>query len=321
MSQDCARRVHAVVIPTLGRPDAVRRLLEALRGQTRAPDTIVLVDDSSDDSVAQIVTDEVYHHMGGRPSLTRARNAAKPYVKDADLVTYFDSDVVPAPDYLEQIQALAARQPDASGWMGHVPDFPQSSWWRNLATRGLLMSHVTNRTCRLRWPLHVSYPNHPRGDTPSDWLYGCNMTYPGALVQAHDFEGRMERYSYGEDLDFSMRVRQATGQGYWLTPQAKLVHQRGEEGRIPPVDLLRMRQVHRTLITIREQGDTARMRRRLAWAARSNVLLYGRLDPSKRDAYDAARKQVSGVLHDQWDDVLATRFEAFNHVYSFMEGA
>ncbi len=256
--------------------------------------------------------------MTGRPSLTRARNAARAHVKDADLVTFFDSDVLPANDYLEQIQALAARRPDASGWMGHVPDFPQSATWRNVATRALLMSHVTRTTCRLRWPLHVSYPNHPRKDLRSDWVYGCNMTFPGAVVQAHAFEAQMERYCYGEDLDFSLRVRQATGKDFWLTPNARLDHQRGEEGRIPPVDLLRMRQVHRTLLTVREKGDGPAIRAALAWAARSNVILYGRLEPARWPDYEAAREEVTAALKAQWADVRACRFEAFNHLYSFL---
>lgn len=316
---------HAVVIPTMGRPDAVRHLLAALERQTRPPDAVVVTDDTPGDAVREVVEaserEVAYHKMGGRPSLTRARNAARPLVADADLVTFFDSDVVPAHDYLERIQAVAARHPDASGWMGHVPDFPQSSAWRNVATRFLLMSHVTRSTCRLRWPLHVSYPNHPRGELRSDWVYGCNMTFPGAVVQEHAFEGRMERYSYGEDLDYSCRVRRATGQDFWMEPTARLEHVRGGEGRIPPVDLLRMRQVHRTLLTVRERGDGAAVRAKLAWAARGNVLLYGRLDPDMAPAYEAAREQVTAALREQWDDVLACRFDAFNHLYSFMEDA
>ncbi len=319
MAAGSPRLVHAVVIPTFGRPQAVQRLLDALDGQTARPDRVVIVDDTPGNEVEALARPgDIYHRMTGRPSLTRARNAARRYVDDADLVTYFDSDVLPAPDYLEEIQALAARRPDASGWMGHVPDFPQSSAWRNVATAWMLMSHVTRNTCRLRWPLHVSYPNHPQGDLPSDWVYGCNMTFPGSVVQAHAFEDQMERYCYGEDLDFSIRVSRATGQGFWLTPMARLEHQRGDEGRIPPVDLLRMRQVHRTLLTVRECGDGPIIRAKLAWAAKSNVILYGRLEPARGREYEEARKEVTAALEAQWDDVLACRFAAFNHLYSFL---
>lgn len=314
--------MHAVVIPTYHRPGAVQNLLAALDRQKVGPDRIVIVDDTPGDAVeAMVDEDHVYHRMAGRPSLTRARNAARPYLQDADLVTFFDSDVEPAPDYLQKIQALVRRHPDAAGWMGHVRDFPQSSWWRNLATRAIFMSHVMRSTCRIRWPLHVSYPNNPRGDLRSDWVYGCNMTFPGHVVQAHAFEGRMERYSYGEDLDYSLRVSAGTGRGFWLTPEARIVHARGDEGRIPPVDLLRMRQVHRTLITVRERGDSPVMRTKLAWADRGNVLLYGRLHPARKRAYEAARRQVAQALRAQWDDVLACRYAAFNHLYSFMEDA
>ncbi|MGB0651859.1 MAG: glycosyltransferase family 2 protein [Thermoplasmatota archaeon] len=330
---------HFVVLATYARADDVKVLLGDLAAQTRPPDEVVVVDDTPDGSVEAVAKafdglPVTFLRPGGRPSLTRARNLAREHLlaagdDDEDLVTFFDSDVRIEPDHLEQLAALTRRRPGALGYMGWVADYPRGTWWKNRATALLGISSATRRRCRLHLPIRVQYPvQRPRGDQAVDWLYGCNMTVPRRTLAAVSFDGAMERYGYGEDLDFSLRARATLGGTFWMTGEAVLRHGMTDDGRLPPLDVFRMRLAHRAVLTHRHAGgrgggNVGRLGPlrafKLWWGGIGNVLYYSQLYPERASDYRNVYRQVRRVLRRRRADVRAGRVEAFNDLYTFLQ--
>jgi glycosyltransferase involved in cell wall biosynthesis len=99
----------AVVVPTKDRADSLGRLLDALQGQTRPPDQVVVVNDGSRDSTAELLAGRT---AAGHPltvvvaSSSRGPAAARNLgvqAVEADVVAFTDDDCQPAADWLERL--------------------------------------------------------------------------------------------------------------------------------------------------------------------------------------------------------------------------
>ncbi len=317
--------VHAVVIPTYDRPRQVERLLACLERQTVRPDLVIVADDTPDERIKEVVDacdglNLVYVRCTGPPSLTRARNAAAALLpRDAELVTHLDSDVALETDYIERIQELMARRSDAVGCMGWVTDFPRGSWWKNLATAPFLITRASRRRCARRFPLRLLYPTALDKEQDTNWLYGCNMTYRAEVFADHEFNAAMERYSYAEDLEFSLRVQRSTGRPYVVTPRARLHHPMHDDGRIPPLDLFRMRIIHRHIIVHHYFRLDPLRWAALWWSHVGYLLFYSYLHRERTRSYMREFRRVIPVLRRRRRAVKAGDFAAFNDQYTFMD--
>ncbi len=95
---------HSVVIATMNRPAETARILDALLGQTRPPDEIILADASSDDAARRATRERMKEgaprltHLRCVPGICSQRNAGIE-TAGGDVLTFFDDDVIPAPEY------------------------------------------------------------------------------------------------------------------------------------------------------------------------------------------------------------------------------
>ncbi len=316
--------MHAVVIPTYDRPKQVENLLACLRDQTVVPHKVIVCDDTPGDKIRRVVEafqglNLIYVRCTGPPSLTRARNAAVAHLPPGtQLVTHLDSDVALERDYIERIQDLMQRRPDAIGCMGWVTDFPRGSWWKNLATAPFLITRASKRQCARKFPLRLLYPIALDRERETNWLYGCNMTYRREVFDRHQFNPAMERYSYAEDLEFSLRVHRATGRPFVVTPTARLHHPMHDDGRIPPMDLFRMRMIHRHVI-VNHYFRLGPLRwLALWWSHVGYLLFYSYLHRARAKAYFREFRLVIPELRRRRRAVKAGDFAAFNDLYTFM---
>lgn len=97
----------SVIIPTLNAESEIGGLLDALRGQTRQPDEVIVVDSASDDRTAEIcaqypevrvisIARKDFDHGGTRDMALRA--------SQGDIVLFLTQDAVPAnADYIENL--------------------------------------------------------------------------------------------------------------------------------------------------------------------------------------------------------------------------
>ncbi len=314
--------MHTVVLATYGRPDDVQRLLRCLQEQTRRPDRIVVCDDTPDDSVQRLLTDvdidTVYERNGTRPSLTRSRNLAIPHILDG-IVTFLDSDIVLEPDYLERIGNALDARPDAIGAMGWVTDFPTGGPIKDGLTAPLLITRATKATIRRAFPLRLLYARKKPPAQDTNWLYGCNMTFRSDVFREHRFNDQMERYSYAEDIEMSLRVLLATQRPYIVVPDAVLHHHMNEEGRMLPLDVYRMRMIHRHIIvhTYLKPGLWGRL---MTWYSHLGYLVfYSYLAPRHTMAHIREFARVAKALRRRRDAVRSGGFGQFNDMYAFWQ--
>jgi len=105
---------HSVVIPTYNAGAFIIRALESVRGQTRAADQIVVIDDGSSDDTVQIVDDWSVEH-GVSVVLESIRNSGAGAARNraleliaADWVSFLDADDEWAPDKLTKLDLVIA---------------------------------------------------------------------------------------------------------------------------------------------------------------------------------------------------------------------
>ena len=104
----------AIIIPTYNRAQLVTQTLESVLGQTRPPDEILVVDDGSTDTTAEVLAE--YKHRikylhksnGGLPSTLNYGLAAT----DADYIGVIDDDDLMMPDTIERHLEFLRAHPD-----------------------------------------------------------------------------------------------------------------------------------------------------------------------------------------------------------------
>jgi hypothetical protein len=211
----------AVVVPTLGRPDALRALLDDLAGQTHPPARVVVVEQRPPGTPAAAGLD-----AGGRPfalvhrvvpwsGACRARNLGMTLAA-GDWLLLLDDDVrLPATlvhDLLATAAAYGVDVVNAGVRHAHRPAAPSA-----------------DRRPRL-WPNFSS---------------GAALLSRAAVADAGPFDERLES-GYGEDYELGVRLRLA-GHPVLLAPAAEVLHlqlaegglrhpvrYRWDEDRIPP---------------------------------------------------------------------------------------
>ena len=103
----------SVVVPTLGRRDALARCLDALLTGTVAPTEIVVVDQSADSEIERLLeatrteATELHRLDHAARGLSAARNAGTRAAM-GDIVAFTDDDCIPAAEWIEQLLAAFA---------------------------------------------------------------------------------------------------------------------------------------------------------------------------------------------------------------------
>ena len=190
------------VIPTLGRPDTLARVLDRLGRQSAPPDALAVnvVADAAEDEVGRIreaaarrpyVTNVL---QATRPGASAARNAGW-RAAATPLVLFVDDDVLPEPDLVAEHLAWHDRHPEpAVGVLGRV------RWADEL--------RVTPFMRWLEGGIQFDYDRIPPG-TDAGWgrFYTANASVKRELVErVGGFDE--EALPFGnEDLDLALRMR------------------------------------------------------------------------------------------------------------------
>jgi len=186
----------AVIVASLGRPEALAELLLDLERQSRRPDRIILsLTDRAD------VPPETERYAGvelvfGPKGSCVQRNTALDRLADAcDVVMFLDDDYVPSRFAVERAVRLIETHPDVTGACGHLlADGIHGPGLSVAEARGLL-AHYDAETAQPAIPHH-----------DLDGLYGCNMVFRAAQIAGVRFDERLPLYGWQEDIDFAARA-------------------------------------------------------------------------------------------------------------------
>ncbi len=186
----------AVIIASLGRGDIVRELTRRLDLQTRPPDRICVCVTTPEDAPAADETNVLEVVLSAK-GLCAQRNAGLDHIgDDADLIVFFDDDFVPAPTYLERLEAYFEADPMIAGLTGLV--------LRDGVTGPGLSFEDADQAIAAHVPKAMTDASRINRTS----LYGCNMAYRREAIGALRFDENLPLYGWLEDVDFSARTRQ-----------------------------------------------------------------------------------------------------------------
>ncbi len=230
----------SLVLPTVDRPEAVYNLLRHLEHQTRAPDEIVVVDQSASEDA------RLAGYVSGRPHLKLLRlaerglpNARNVGVRAAagDVILFLDDDSIPDPD-LVRFHAEAYADARVHGVGGRVLGGYDSS---GAGTGGFRPGDgVVTRNFGAQERCDVEH------------LPGGNMSFRREVFRAvGGFDRAYGGSSIGEETDFCLRARRA---GFRLVfePRASLEHLHLPTGgcRIPRFERWLYWQAHNSMLFV-----------------------------------------------------------------------
>lgn len=188
----------AIGIATAGRRAQMPLTLAQLAQQDMQPQRVVVCPASPDDynAAAAPPLGCPIHVLPGPRGLTLQRNRILESCTDIDVLVFLDDDFYPAADYVRQVAALFAAQPDVVIATNHPlrdgatgPGIPHEQAIEILAA-------------------HARGPNQPASIKPTYGGYGCNMALRVAPALTHGvrFDANLPLYGWLEDIDFSRRM-------------------------------------------------------------------------------------------------------------------
>ncbi|MEQ1507198.1 MAG: glycosyltransferase [Myxococcota bacterium] len=212
----------AIVLATVDRPDAVRRVITDVRGQLRPGDELVVIDQSA----TPIEAPDVRVIARSERSLPAARNAGIA-ATTAPIVVFFDDDVALHPGCLDAHRAAYA-DPTVGGAVGRIVEATLRPNARSTTNR-------VGRTGRIRTRLDGD------AEVAIETLKGANMSLRRqALAEVGPFDPAYLGTALLEDADLSTRVRRA-GWALRYLPTAAVDHHHLPTGGVRTPDPLRWR--------------------------------------------------------------------------------
>lgn len=239
-----ANAVISVIVPTIGRPASLTRLLNSLAAQTH-PVQEVIVADGSDDGQTEAITSSVKWRETGLnvqripfspPHAVRQRQAAIA-ASCGNLLLLLDDDVELEPACVAEMVEALENEPEAVAVMA---DFNNQQWsmptraWRAYMrwVHGLKDGEWQGRVVGplLRFGFNPS----PRQVQACQWLgAGNSLILKSAFEKAGGFSDFfLHRSTANEDVDLGLRLSRLGP--ILFCPQARLGHFHDPGGRISP---------------------------------------------------------------------------------------
>jgi len=218
----------SAVIPTRNRPEDLERAVRSVCAQTRAPDELLIIDQSADESSRERVL---------RALAERGRSIVVDYVLDAriaglvaakkvavarahgDVVCFLEDDIVLEPDYLAEIERGFATQSGMVGCCGVVTNLPP------LPRLYFPLFHFFHRGIfrDARVGVHGNVTGKGLPLIPSDYVSGGLSAYRREVFDRVPFDVENQFFML-EDIDFSTRVAKLYGPHLYINPNARLEH-------------------------------------------------------------------------------------------------
>ena len=265
----------AIVIPTIGRYDDLRRMLRSLAAQTRLPEQVVIVDQ---DETSQCFVREFPRlqiqviALPGSASLKR--NAGFQAVRsEADLIAFMDDDIVLEPEAINALLRFWDEAPEDLGGTGcNMVNYPPvyASRLKSLRLASRLGLYDSAKGAVLRSGFHTLMPGVER-TTYIRWLSSMAVVFRREVLAEFSFDEWFGDYSYLEDLDFSYRV----GKKYRLAmvADARLYHYPSNIGR-PNAYLFGKKEVLNRLYFVSKHPELSRPLCCLALSVRAAMSVF-----------------------------------------------
>ena len=232
----------SAIVPTIGRADSLRALLESLSTQTYRVDEIIVADASGSDETRLLIDAPQWRKLGlnvrrevvNPPNAVRQREAAIK-IATGDFLLFLDDDVILEPECVAHMIDLLKNNVDVVGVMA---DFNNQTWpqptkmwqWYLRYALGLREKEWQGRV--IGPLLRFGYDPVPPDPAPIEWLgTGNSLVRRSAYNNAGGFSNFfLHRCTINEDIDLSLKLSRL---GKMLfCPAARLSHHHAPAGRV-----------------------------------------------------------------------------------------
>ena len=232
----------SAIVPTIGRADSLRALLESLSAQTYRVDEVIIADASSSEETLLLVNEPQWRQSGlnikrevvDPPNAVRQREAAIK-IATGEFLLFLDDDVVLEPECVAHMIELLTTNPDV---VGVTADFNNQTWPQPTKMWQWYLHHALGlRTDewqgRVVGPLlrfgYNPVPAHPR---QMEWLGTCNsLVRLSAYYEAGGFSKFfLHRCTINEDVDLSLKLSRVGK--ILFCPAARMSHHHAPGGRV-----------------------------------------------------------------------------------------
>lgn len=231
----------SAIVPTIGRANSLRALLQSLATQTCKVDEVIVADASSDSATANVIEDPQWQDAGllvkriavTPPNAVRQRMAAIEIARGENLL-FVDDDVVLERDCVQHL--LTSLQQD--GVVACSADFNNQTWPAPTRIWQLYLRHVLGIgdhawQGRVVGPLlRFGYSPVPPRPTPIEWLgSGNSLVRRSAFLSAGGFSDFfLHRCTINEDVDLGLKLRKVGS--IMFCPAARMAHHHAPGGRV-----------------------------------------------------------------------------------------
>lgn len=252
----------SVVVPTYYRPEDLSELFDSLLMQTVKPLEVIAVDDTPNNTIKAVCEKYEDKFDSLRSKLiyiknTRERSASISRnlgmkLSRGELIMFLDSDVIIYPDYIQRILEVFRKYPYALGVHGWITDFIGKKFhssFHQIIRRIFFLGCYTRDSCRW-W----EYPTVLTRIINCEHLSGANMTLKREVSNEFQFDEKLKKYSWMEDVLLSHSIFQKYPKGLFMTPFGKCVHKISEAGRIEGKELKRLKNKYRKYVLVKLFG-------------------------------------------------------------------
>ena len=232
----------SAIVPTIGRPASLARLLESLANQTRKPDEVIVADASTNADVANVIAGAGWHsrqlqvtRIEAQPPNAVGQRLAAIAAAKGDSLLLLDDDVVLDPDCVERLADLLDSD---AGVAAACSDYTNDHWpvpppaWR-FYLRWIAGLREGEWQGKVVGPL-LRFGYHPTPATPApmQWFGTANtLVKRSAYDRAGGFSTFfLRRSTMNEDVDLSLKVSRIGR--ILFCPGAKLAHFHEPSGRV-----------------------------------------------------------------------------------------
>lgn len=222
----------SLLIPTLNRPDYLKRILGTISNQTRKPDEVVIIDQSDGPESREVFEQwnppeirKVYVHRKVK-SLILARHQGIDVSGQVDLVAFFDDDIVPRVNFCEELVSVFERDPERrfAGGMGTI----EGSRFRLRPFQRFFMMPREGSGNFLPGG-SPTFPHWKNQFCETEFLSGGLTFWRKDVISQFRFDERLAGYGHGDDVDVSYRISRQWKLFY--QPSAICSHEEHSPGR------------------------------------------------------------------------------------------
>lgn len=235
----------SAIVPTIGRAESLRALLESLSTQVYRVDEVIVADASGRDETRLLINEPQWRELGLKinrevvnpPNAVRQREAAIK-IATGEFLLFLDDDVILEPECVAHMMDLLKTNADV---VGVTADFNNQTWPQPTKIWQWYLHYVL-KLGKEEWQgrvvgplLRFGYNPVPAGPAPMEWLgTGNSLIRHSAYQQAGGFSDFfLHQCTINEDVDLSLKLSRIGR--ILFCPAARMSHHQAPEGRVTAI--------------------------------------------------------------------------------------